>query len=794
MSQAELSRQAGRTASGHTIPGRDAIVISGTSYDVDELKEKFKAFILQYRPGVTEDDGDVDMDEQNPLRGKYVTILYELLSYHDGNGDLPIDMHELHAHDSSLYDAIVHFPGAVVAMFDGAIEEIATELIIPYIVGEINSEEADEEAVGQMMQEILSHCTFSIQPYNLMDADVRTLVELGPSDVDNLVQVRGMVTRTRGRESEVGIASFKCSNCSRIESREILMGKVDHPSECPNCKQLGTFDIYTPVSGFIDRQKIVIQEAPDQIPVGETPTSVNVHLSAALVNKARSGDRVNVVGIFRVSPRRSQRGRKAILSEFLTHLDLVHLSREDHLDQEAADGHSRDMPLAETEQDRAGMVRKIIDWVKEKEGRPDMVYNALIDALAPSIIGHERVKLGLLCQMVGGVSKLVNGTRLRGEMHVLLVGDPGVAKSQLLKQVHDVSARGVFTSGKGSSAVGLTAAVNKDPENGEMMLEVGALVLSDGGICCIDEFDKMSDQTRATLHEVMEQQSISIAKAGIVSALRARTAVLAAANPRTSRYDPKRSVVANISLGPTLLSRFDLIYLMLDNADAETDRNTCDNILRMQLGDMDVQKATSLPEGVTLRQYISIARIIKPQLRRDARDYIQQKYLDQRSAGFHTGAVAVLPRQLESMIRIAEALAKLRMSSEVTAADAEQAFILVQEALLKAATDPNTNRLDMNMLATGMAQSDRQRRVTVEVACRNVLKNSPVMMSHVDLVKAVLAALENNDEKIPEAQARALLQGYLSDRARLAEHIFFEVGPRGVGGLYGLKTNDYRQF
>jgi len=512
---------------------------------------------------------------------------------------------------------------------------------------------------------------------------------LGSLHIGKLVMLEGIVVRASPARPIVMEAAFKCKWCGTMTNVTQSGPFLTAPLACsaPECRRKASFDFVQEESAFIDSQDVRIQERPEDLPPGQLPRWLDIKLlERDLVDTARPGDHVCVVGVARAVP--SRLPRVGQLRSFTLHLDTNFI---DVMSKEP------EKLVATPEEEK-----EIIELSKDPE-----IHTKILHSLAPSVYGNEHIKEAIMYLLFGGTSKHFADITIRGDLNVLIVGDPGTAKSQLLQYVSKIAPRGLYTSGRGTTAAGLTAAVLRDKAGG-MTLEAGALVLADKGVAAIDEMDKMRTEDRVAIHEVMEQHTVSVAKGGIVATLNARTSILAAANPTLGRYDPYRTVSENISLPVTILSRFDLIFVLRDVPEKAKDSRMTEHIL--DLHRTGVTPVEPPIDADMFRKYVSYSKNIKPVLTKEALEYLKDFYLLMRSASETEGTpVAITARQLESLVRIAEARARMALREQVLGEDAERAIEIMKKSLEQVGIDVSSNKFDIDILMTGKPKSLRDK-------------------------------------------------------------------------------------
>jgi replicative DNA helicase Mcm len=512
----------------------------------------------------------------------------------------------------------------------------------------------------------------------------RSLRQINAETIGNITSVSGMVVRASEVKPLAKELVFVCPDEHQTKVIQLKGMDVKIPVVCdnPSCKHRD-FELKPEASKFIDFQILRLQELPEDLPPGQLPHYIDVTIRQDLVDNARPGDRIILTGIVRVE-------QESVAGITRGHSGLYRLRIEgNNIEFLGGRGSktSRKIEREEVSPEDEKMIKTL--------SQSPNVYQRLIDSFAPHIQGQSLIKEAILLLIVGSTQRLLgDGSKIRGDINVFLVGDPGTAKSEMLKFCARIAPRGLYTSGRGSTAAGLTAAVVRD-KTGIMMLEAGAVVLGDQGLVCIDEFDKMKPEDRSALHEVMEQQSASIAKGGIVATLNARTSILAAANPMYGKYDPFKNITENVNLPIPLLTRFDLIFVVRDIPGREKDEKIARHIIELHTPQGTDKR--SVIDVDTLTKYLSYAKRSSPDLTKEAEEKILEYYLQMRNVESEE-MITVTPRQLEGIIRLSTARARLLMKDKVEEEDAERAIFLIQSMLQDAGVDVNTGKVDLGVL------------------------------------------------------------------------------------------------
>lgn len=643
---------------------------------------------------------------------------------------------------------------------DKANSELSESLLNQPYKASFNAEEALKKIDAAAENKLRLHLRIT----NLPDTNKIIIRHIRSNHLGKMMAVEGLVKKRTEVRPKLMIGAFQCVKCGaiiRIEQDEDI---IKEPTECyedqGGCGRVSGFKLLTNLSEFIDSQKIEIQENPEGLRGGAQPERISVFLEDDLVGEIAPGDRVVANGILHSLQRRRGTYR-------LTAFDKTMYANSIETQQMAFE------EVEVSPEDEEEIL---------KTSKDPKIYEKIRKSIAPTIYGMELEKDALILQLFGGTAKeMPDGTRIRGDIHSLFVGDPGTAKSQLLTYMSKLSPRSVYASGKASSAAGLTAAAVRDEfGEGQWTLEAGALVLADMGIACIDEIDKMTDQDRSSLHQAMEQQEISVAKAGINATLKSRCAVLAAANPKLGRFDEFMPMHEQINMPPALISRFDLIFSILDRPNTQRDTNLASHIL-------DTHRAGEVSENIKktkkskhkkkekdnlmkhvmpelepefLRKYVAYSkRYIYPVMSDEALQLIKNFYVEYRNSSQES--VTFTPRQLEAFVRLAEASAKVRLSQEATIEDAKRAIYIIEQYLRRVGMDRETGKIDIDIIATGISHSQHDRmRTLMDVVQRLCDENKDGNAPRGDIIReAEIQGLEIS--KVEEALDRLKRNGQI---------------------------------
>ncbi len=599
------------------------------------------------------------------FKSTYAEKINELLISYPERKSLFIDYRELERFDPETADRLIKEPEMVITSAEEALKERK-----PALPGQIEFKP-------------------NVRFFNL-PSEAKLIEHLTSSEINQFVAFKGVMTKRTEVMHKVKKATYRCELCDHEETYFVTKD-FRPPKKCQNCRKLSLVQVEDK-SEFVDIQRAEVQELLERVRGGAPAAHVELLLKDDLVNTIAPGDNVEIAGIMRIRLIMKPRQKQEMIYNRYIEVNSITSMKKDFEEIEI------------TKEDE----QKILELAHNPK-----ITEHIQNSIAPGIYGHEEVKKALSLQIFGGAAgkKMKGGAPIRDDIHILLIGDPGIAKSRFLLSVNDLAPKSIYVSGKTVSGAGLTISAEKDElGEGGWTLKAGAVVLASGGIVEIDEFDKINEEDRAALHEAMETQTISVAKAGIVAKFRCKTAILAAANPKYGRFDQTKNLGEQFEIPQTLLSRFDLIFPIVDVLDEEKDSKLAEHILSTHRGEFESDEKLGVIDKELLRKYISYARKnVKPKLSREASARIRDFYISLRVKSKDSGAVAITPRYLEGLVRLAEAHAKMRLSETVDEEDADVAIQLLDYVMKQVMVDKETGLLDSDTLATGKPKSVRER-------------------------------------------------------------------------------------
>ncbi|MCK9292975.1 MAG: minichromosome maintenance protein MCM [archaeon] len=571
----------------------------------------------------------------------------------------------------------------------------------PHLITEAANAAINKMDIGILDSEVESNFAPIVRFFNLPEEYRVAIRDVGAIHIAKLTSLEGTIRLITERLEKLTVAHFVCRKCGTGVNLSQKTQQLVKPIMCGECKGR-EFDIDLDQSKFIDYQKIQMQEPLESLKGSDQAANIDVYLSEDLVNRVSAGDKIVVTGVLKLRP---PKGDTNIFGKYIVANHILKVDQE-----------YEELKISIDEE------KEIIELSKKAD-----IYDLLSKSIAPNIFGHDVVKEAITLQMFGGVKKEIAKQKLRGNIHVLLVGDPSTGKSKLLEYANILAPKSVYVAGKTVSGAGLTVSAVKDEfGEGGWTLKAGAVILASGGMAMIDEFDKINPDDRSSLHEAMAQSTVSVSKAGLYSKFKADTSILAAANPKYNRFDPYKNPIEQIDLPFSLISRFDLYFVIPDVLDRTMDLNIAKHVLKTQelaqkmshseksnsisKEDLEEIEKKILPaiEPNIYKKYVAFSRQnIKPVLTAKASEKILNYYVELRDLGRNSRSFSATPRQLEGLIRLSEASAKIKLKNIIEEEDAERAIRIFKTSLEQTALDKETGKIDIDILQTGQSQSER---------------------------------------------------------------------------------------